>query len=123
MKIRAFGAALLLALAAHAFSQTTPNIGLNIPPHGTANWDVLTNANFTSLDNYLGGVTQFPHALKTDIIGSPAMLGGIAFCTGFTPTNGQNVQLTTASTPNPCWTAVSGGTGTVSNGTAGRASI
>jgi hypothetical protein len=31
-------------------------------------------------------------------------LKGVLFCTGFTPTNGQAVTLTTTSSPNPCWT-------------------
>ena len=32
-------------------------------------------------------------------------LNGVPFCTGFTPTTGQNLQYTTASSPNPCYTA------------------
>jgi hypothetical protein len=32
-------------------------------------------------------------------------LNSVPFCTGFTPTNGQNLQYTTASSPNPCYTA------------------
>lgn len=45
--------------------------------------------------------------------GGSATLNSVAFCNGFTPTNGQVVQYTTASSPNPCWTAatVSGGGG------------
>jgi hypothetical protein len=41
-------------------------------------------------------------------------LESVPFCTGFTPTNGQFLQYTTASSPNPCYTAtvstVTGGT-------------
>lgn len=55
-----------------------------------------------------------------DLSGSSASqtvigLKGTLFCTGFTPTNGQAVTLTTASSPNPCWTAVapSGGVASV----------
>jgi hypothetical protein len=40
-------------------------------------------------------------------------LNGVPFCTGFTPTNGQAVEYTTASSPNPCYTA---GTPTGSGG-------
>ena len=40
-----------------------------------------------------------------------AKLAGVPFCTGFTPTNGQNLQYTTASSPNPCYTAATGGSG------------
>jgi hypothetical protein len=32
-------------------------------------------------------------------------LEGVPFCTGYTPTNGQLVQYTTGSSPNPCYTA------------------
>jgi hypothetical protein len=32
-------------------------------------------------------------------------INGTPFCTGFTPTNGQFLQYTTASSPNPCYTA------------------
>lgn len=34
-------------------------------------------------------------------------LKSVPFCTGFTPANGQNLQYTTASSPNPCYTAAS----------------
>ena len=53
-----------------------------------------------------------------------AALKSVPFCTGYTPTNGQSVTLTTASSPNPCYTAVAdlplaGGTMTGAlNGTA-----
>ena len=43
-------------------------------------------------------------------------LKGVPFCTGYTPTNGQAVTLTTASSPNPCYTAATpGGGGTVTS--------
>jgi hypothetical protein len=35
-------------------------------------------------------------------------LKSVPFCTGYTPTNGQFVQYTTASSPNPCYTAATG---------------
>lgn len=35
----------------------------------------------------------------------------VPLCTGFSPTNGQNLQYTTGSSPNPCWTAVTGSSG------------
>jgi hypothetical protein len=34
-------------------------------------------------------------------------INGTPFCTGFTPTNGQFLQYTTASSPDPCYTAAS----------------
>ena len=41
---------------------------------------------------------------------NPSVTGikGVPFCTGFTPTAGQALIYTTASTPNPCYTAASG---------------
>ena len=50
----------IIALAASAFAQTTPNIGLNIPSHGTPNWDTLMNSNFNALDNFLSGNATLP---------------------------------------------------------------
>ena len=38
-------------------------------------------------------------------------LEGVPFCTGFTPTTGQNLQYTTASSPNPCYTAAAAASG------------
>jgi hypothetical protein len=32
-------------------------------------------------------------------------INSVPLCTGFSPTNGQNLQYTTASSPNPCYTA------------------
>jgi hypothetical protein len=50
-------------------------------------------------------------------------LNGVPFCTGFTPTNGQSIQYTTASSPNPCYTAATGGgSGTVTSFSAGTLS-
>lgn len=38
-------------------------------------------------------------------------INSVPLCTGFTPTNGQNLQYTTASSPNPCYTATAGASG------------
>jgi hypothetical protein len=72
---------LALFLAAPlAFGQTTPNIHLNLPPHGALNWDTQVNQNFTTLDNYLGGVTTFPNSLK--VTGNVTAGGFIGNLTG-----------------------------------------
>jgi hypothetical protein len=44
-------------------------------------------------------------------------INSVPLCTGFTPTNGQNLQYTTGLSPNPCYTAVtpSGGGGAWTN--------
>lgn len=72
-----------------------------------------------------GGITTLIGDVSASGSGSvSAMVKGIdtvPLCTGFTPTNGQNIEYTTGSSPNPCYTAVtpSGGfpTGTT-NGAA-----
>lgn len=51
---------LWLLLASFAFSQTTPNIGLNIPNYGTLNWNVQMNNNFSALDLMLSGNQSIP---------------------------------------------------------------
>src|SRR3984885_1104310 len=38
-------------------------------------------------------------------------LENVPFCTGYTPTNGEAVEFTTASSPNPCYTAATPGGG------------
>ena len=50
-------------------------------------------------------------------------LKGVPFCTGFTPTTGQAIQYTTASSPNPCYTAVTltGGGNVSASGTLANA--
>ncbi len=55
-------------------------------------------------------------------------LDGVPFCTGYTPTDGEAVTLTTASTPNPCYTATTPGgspfiTGLTTTGTYGPATV
>lgn len=55
--------ALLLLPAACAFAQcgpTTANLGLNLPAHGTNNWDTCLNNNANTIDNYLSGASILP---------------------------------------------------------------
>ena len=65
-----------------------------------------------------GGINQ----LHGDVTAGPGVgnqlatvvgLESVPFCTGYTPANGQAVTLTTGSSPNPCYTAVTP-TGTLS---------
>ena len=44
-----------------------------------------------------------------ELISSEGGINHIPFCTGFSPTEGQTVEWTALSTPNPCWTAATGG--------------
>jgi hypothetical protein len=43
-------------------------------------------------------------------------INSVPLCTGFSPTNGQNLQYTTASTPNPCYTAQTAPSGSFAAG-------
>ena len=61
-----------------------------------------------------GGLNQ----LTSDVVAGPGSgsqaatvvgIDSVPLCSGFTPTNGQSLQYTTASSPNPCYTAVSVG--------------
>lgn len=52
--------AVILGLGVIVYAQTTPNINFNIPAHGTKNWDVLINSNFSLLDSYLSGHGALP---------------------------------------------------------------
>lgn len=57
------GAPPLTANQLHRFgagTPVTPNLGLNTPAFGTPRWDLLMNANFTSLDAYLSGGSVLP---------------------------------------------------------------
>lgn len=51
---------LLCAISVPVLSQTTPNLGFNIPTQGAANWGVLLDNNFSSLDGLLSGGTKLP---------------------------------------------------------------
>jgi hypothetical protein len=44
-----------------------------------------------------------------------AKLSGVPFCSGYAPTNGQAVTLTTASSPNPCYTSATSSGGNYIN--------
>jgi hypothetical protein len=50
---------------------------------------------------------------------SANLINGVPLCNGFSPTNGQNLQYTTASTPNPCYTAANGVGGYTSGNSGG----
>lgn len=67
---------LMIGCAACA-AQTTPLVGFNVPPHGTLNWDIPVNQNFTLLDNLLGGATALPHGLS---ITGNLTVGGSVSC-------------------------------------------
>lgn len=57
----------------------------------------------TAITQLTGDVTAGPGA--GSVAATVQGLKAVPFCTGFTPTNGQVVSYTTASSPNPCYTA------------------
>jgi hypothetical protein len=83
----------------------------------TAGWTIVAGSG-SGLNQLIGDVTAGPGT------GSQAAtvkgLDGVLFCAGFTPTNGQAIEYTTASSPNPCYTAAtpsgSGSSVTVNGG-------
>ena len=61
-------AVLLILLGATtliAQSTNTPNIGLQIPPTGSDDWNLPLDYNFVALDSYLGNQTPLPNGLTT----------------------------------------------------------
>jgi hypothetical protein len=71
---------LLLGAALPALAQITPELGFNVPPYGTLNWNVPYNSNWLALDQYLSGSTS------TVILGNPGPLFGGPI--SFSQTNG-----------------------------------
>ena len=100
-------------------TMTAPALGT--PASGNAsnltNFPTL-NQNTTGTASNLSGTPALPNGttattqsisdtstkLATDAFAS-TQVGNVAFCTGFTPTSGQALTYTTASSPNPCYTA------------------
>jgi hypothetical protein len=70
---------LLLGFVSSLAAQTTPNIGLNIPSYGAANWNVQLNANFNLLDLLLSGNADLPNLIVTGNIDTSTLTitGGI----------------------------------------------
>jgi hypothetical protein len=79
---RLFLAIAFLLLSQLAFGQCganqTPILCLNIPAHGTTNWDVLLNANSSLLESYLTGQTALPSNLI--VSGNFTVLGACNGC-------------------------------------------
>lgn len=107
---------------------------------GTNGAAQLVDASSATLaNNTTGKSSGFTGSLAGDITGtqSATVVAGIntvPLCSGFTPTNGQVLQYTTALSPNPCYTAVaatsggtitgvSGGTGITGGGTSGSVTL
>jgi hypothetical protein len=84
----------------------------------------LTTTGSSGPATYVAGVLNIPvyagggFTAAGDLSGTSSSqqvigLKNILFCSGFTPTNGQFIQLTTGGSPNPCWTSATGsGSGT-----------
>lgn len=48
--------AIILFVSSLAYSQVTPNLGLQLPPRGFQNWDVAMNSNFSTIDSAVGAL-------------------------------------------------------------------
>ena len=107
---------------------TTPNLGLYIPAQNSSNWGYCNNANYSSLDSLLSGLTALP-GLKVN--GTTTLQNVVinGTCTGAGCGAGSGVTAVTASgniassggfTPNITFTGIlpvaNGGTGTATPG-------
>ena len=102
---------LLLLVAATLYSQTTPNLALNVPITGTQNWGTLLNANSYKIDGisagYQPGWLIWPLTTKGDIYGF-----GTAPCRIPATTNGFVFTLDSSQPCGAKWASVAG-SGTV----------
>lgn len=81
---------------------------------GTLN---LTNLNVTGTCTGCGsGFTASGDLSGTSTSQTVIGLKTVPFCTGYTPTNGQLIQYTTASSPNPCYQAINAPSGSFTAG-------
>jgi hypothetical protein len=91
-----------------AVPNANPNLNQN-PASSPTFWALLISGGAGS------GITALTGDVAASGAGSVAAtvqgLKGVPFCTGYTPVNGQSVTLTTASSPNPCYTAATSGGG------------
>lgn len=60
---------LLFTICSKAQVTTTPNINLQVPAHGTPNWDSYLNADLLSIDSFLSGQTPLPGLTVTGNVG------------------------------------------------------
>jgi hypothetical protein len=70
-------------------------------PSGGGTWTAFGGGSFTAAGDLAGSSST------QEVVG----IHSVPLCTGFTPTNSQVLTYTTASSPNPCWTAAAGGGG------------
>lgn len=104
MKKIFLGIIAILLLDVGLFGQTTPNLGLNIPPFGTQNWNTPINANFSKLDILLA-----PYGTAT-IAGTLVYFNGTNWVSVNGNTSGTNVLQEDAN-GNPSWVPNGGGGG------------
>jgi hypothetical protein len=77
-------------------------------PSGGGTWTTVGGGgSFTAAGDLSGSSSS------QEVVG----VNSVPLCTGFTPTNSQVLTYTTASSPNPCWTAAAGGGGGVTPAT------
>ncbi len=81
--------------------QSADLIAVFSPDLSTLYWQVRGGGGGGSFTALSGDATSTSTGGATTVQG----LEGVPFCTGYTPTDGQAVTLTTGSSPNPCYTA------------------
>jgi hypothetical protein len=68
---------ILLSAVGAASAQITPELGFNVPPYGTLNWNVPYNSNWLALDQMLSGSTSTVIPAATGV--GPLFGGPISF--------------------------------------------
>lgn len=103
---------LVLSAGSAVTPRTTMNFvsGCTAADNAGANRTDVTCSGGTGITALTGDVTA---SGTGSVAATVAGLKNVLFCTGYTPTNGQFVQYTTGSSPNPCYTSntASGGGG------------
>ena len=74
-------------------------------------WD-LQNPQVSGGSSFTAGGDLSGSSTSQEVVG----VHSVPLCTGFTPTNGQFLQYTTASSPNPCWGATTASSGFTAGG-------
>jgi hypothetical protein len=95
--------ALILILPVLAVAQTTPNLGLNIPPTGQLNWGVLMNQNMSIIDSLnpasLPGPSTFTGITQICKMNGQSVVGGSCAATWGSGDIGAQVNAAYAALP------------------------
>ena len=90
-------------------TSTGQDAHVHAEPNGT--W-ALQNPQVSGGSSFTAGGDLSGSSTSQEVVG----IHSVPLCTGFTPTNGQFLQYTTASSPNPCWGATTASSGFTAGG-------